>query len=61
MRTQFTQQVQELIRQPWVERMLSNGQGEVYEHIATQVWERGDTFYGIQPGEHNYGQQRLRR
>ena len=60
-RTQFTQQVQELIHEPWVERMLSNGQGEVYEHIAAQVWEMEGDIYGIQPGEHTYGQKRLGR
>ena len=36
--------------------MLSNGQGEVYEQIAEQIWQMEGDIYGIQPGDHKYGQ-----
>ena len=55
-RTQLAQQVQGLIQEPWVGRMLSNGQGEVYEQIAANIWKMEGYMHGIQPGDHKYGQ-----
>ena len=37
-RTQLMTQMQELLREPWVEKMITTGQGAVYEHIASHVW-----------------------
>ena len=57
MRTQLAQKVQGLIQEPWVERMLSNSQGAVCDHIAAHIWEMEGDIYGIQPGDHKYGQK----
>ena len=55
MRTQFANKVQGLIQEPWVEQMLSKGQGAVYDHLTARRWEMEGDIYGIQPSDHKYG------
>ena len=56
-RTQFAQKVRGLMTEHWIERMTTNGQGEVYEQLTEHMWKMEGDIYGLQPGDHKYGKE----